>query len=94
MGIVEAITIRSQRRDRRAVMMTRSRLDTITACLQPIMAHARSRSGAIMIGTVATFGHLARMLTAFTRCTSPGHPMFLGMNVYFRHRAGKLEPGA
>ena len=28
------------------------------------------------------------------RCTSPGHPLFLDMNVYFHHRAGKLVGGA
>jgi hypothetical protein len=43
---------------------------------------------------VATFGYHAPTVTLFTRCTSPGHPLFLDMNVYFPHRAGKLGGGA
>ena len=54
----------------------------------------RARWSAITTGTVATFGHHARTVTVFTRGTSAGHPLFLDMNVYFRHRAGKLGGGA
>ena len=56
--------------------------------------HARARWSGITIGTVATFGHHARTITVFTRGTSAGHPLFLDMNVYFHHRAGKLGGGA
>ena len=79
--------------------MTPSRINTTTPGIQPMTAkpyhgQARARWSAITIGTVATFGHQARTVTVFTRWTSPGHPLFLDMNVYFPHREGKLGGGA
>jgi hypothetical protein len=68
-------------------------MNTITTGIDPITAEPRSRSSAITIGTVATFGHLVGTLTVFTRCTGPGHPLAVDMNVYFPHRAGTLEGG-
>jgi hypothetical protein len=41
------------------------------------------RLSTITTGTVASSGLTARTLTIFTGCTSPGHPLFLRMNVYF-----------
>jgi hypothetical protein len=60
----------------------------ITAGIQPTTANPTT------MATVVTFRIRAHTLTVFIRCTSPGHPPFLRMNVYFAHRAGKLEGGA
>ena len=68
--------------------------DAVTAMNAITAAFGRPRPTPTTIGTVATFRVTAHTLTVFIRCTSPGHPPFLLMNVYFAHRAGKLEGGA
>src|SRR5215471_16341563 len=92
---------RHRRGDHDAVTATRSRGghgDELAGRARSRPAFGRSRPtcskrSTITVSTVATFSVAARTVTVFIRCTSPGHPPFLHMNVYFPHRAGKLEGG-
>jgi hypothetical protein len=73
-------------------------MDTITTGIRPITAnldHGQPPTTAEHDHdrTVATFSVTARTITVFIRCTSPGRPLFLNMDVHSAHRAGKLEAG-